>query len=53
MTVNEDRYLNLSTTGKALLGASNIIMWSTALQFMVIWPSAYAIALTMQTALPR
>eukprot|EP00981_Chlorochromonas_danica_P001176 scaffold261_cov169-Ochromonas_danica.AAC.10 len=53
LLVNEDRYLNLSTTGKALLGASNIIMWSTALQFMVIWPSAYAIALTMQTALPR
>lgn len=51
--VDDYRYVDYAPVGKALSGLSCLLLWSTLVQFIYYFPSLYAMAVTVQTALPR
>lgn len=53
LLLREDRFINLSVEGKLLLGGCSMLLWVALLQFLVVFPSLYAIGSTLQTVLTR
>ena len=53
LTIEDNRHLSYSNVEKSMLGLSVLMIWIAVLQFLYFSPSLYAIAMTMQTALPR
>ena len=51
--VMDYRYSSFSSIDKAFLGLSCLFLWVTLLQFIYYIPSLYAMAVTVQTAVPR
>jgi hypothetical protein len=47
------RFVNFTSSDKALMGLASLVMWTTILQFLYFLPPLYAFTMTVQTAVPR